>query len=180
MNKRRIDLNVRVREAKANDLNAIVRLFWEHVSAETDYICHSTIQMGVADNPDTLAEDGRNRWKRHIEKRLASRDGAVLVSYNSEGIIGFAVLIEESHQGGGFGVLDDILVKQEYRGFGCGWDLLMACAGWLKGKGLDDLYINSGRGNHAAHDFIERQGFRLISHTFHLNINKKPGKVTPE
>ncbi len=180
MNKNKIDINVRTRQALKTDAAAIASLFWDHLESNPEYISHGEIQMGVALDPDTLAPEGRRIWKTYLERCIADEDGLVAVAYNSGGIVGFAILTVAEDEGRRFGVLNDILIYRDYRGWGFGKELLAACFGWLRGLEIDSCFLESGRGNHAAHAFFEKHGFRLISHTFGRVINQSSGNLFPK
>jgi GNAT superfamily N-acetyltransferase len=173
----KIDIDVRLRPALMADAGAITALFWEHLESNPEYISHGEMQMGAALAPGVPAPDGRRIWQNYLEGCIASEEGLVLAAYNSAGIVGFAILTVGEDEGRRFGVLNDILIRRDHRGWGFGSELLAACFGWLRGLKIESCYLESGRGNHAAHAFFERHGFSLISHTFRAAVGQTSGEA---
>ncbi|MBR4735912.1 MAG: GNAT family N-acetyltransferase, partial [Bacteroidales bacterium] len=67
-----------------------------------------------------------------------------------------------------FGMVCDILVKEEYRGHGAGEALLQTAISWLRSRGINDIYLESGKNNHSAHRFFEKRGFSHVSEIYKL------------
>ena len=68
-----------------------------------------------------------------------------------------------------FGMVCDVLVSPTCRGGGAGGALLKTAISWLRGRGIKDIYLESGKDNHAAHAFFEKRGFHHISEIFKLD-----------
>ena len=66
-----------------------------------------------------------------------------------------------------FGVLCDILVNAEARGRGVGSRLFSAAEDWFKSRNLKDVYLESGKNNHNAHNFFMRRGFMKVSEVYY-------------
>lgn len=67
-----------------------------------------------------------------------------------------------------FGMVCDVLVREECRGKGVGDALLQSAIGWLRSRGIKDIYLESGKNNHAAHRFFEKRGFTHVSEIYKL------------
>ncbi len=79
----------------------------------------------------------------------------------------FQIVLEDSEDGGDhFGVLCDILVNPDIRGRGIGSALLDAALGWFASRGLKDVYLESGKDNHPAHEFFMSKGFFKVSEVY--------------
>lgn len=154
------------RPATPSDTDRLTELFWNNLTEHPAYISHGEIQMGIAVNSSTLAEDGREKWKHYIEQKIAGTFSQVIVAENETGVFGFVVVDIEDDGDKPFGVVCDLLVAPGQRGGGTGKALLEVGIQWLEDRAITDFYLESGIGNHAAHGFFEKQGFRPISHIF--------------
>ena len=67
-----------------------------------------------------------------------------------------------------FRMVCDVLVKSGCRGGGVGNVLLKTAIEWLQRRGARDIYLESGKNNHAAHRFFEKRGFIHISEIYKL------------
>ena len=65
-------------------------------------------------------------------------------------------------------MLCDLLVLPESRSHGIGAALMQRDFEWFRQKGINDLYLESGRDNHHAHAFFERRGFEHVSNIYKL------------
>ena len=93
---------------------------------------------------------------------------AVYKAEDSTGaLLGFCVLETDSDGGAPFGVLCDILVNAEARGRGVGSRLFSAAEDWFKSRNLKDVYLESGKNNHNAHNFFIRRGFMKVSEVYY-------------
>ena len=163
--------------AQKADATALTNLFIGHISAHPEYISHGEIQMGVGVGAIVdgalvarTAPDAREKWMKyilmHIEDssiaevwKLVSDDGALQ---------GFCVADIESDGDAPFGMVCDVLVREEFRGHGAGEALLQTAIAWLRSRGIQDIYLESGKNNPAAHRFFEKRGFTHISEIYKL------------
>lgn len=165
-----------LKKATQRDSSALANLFIGHLQAHPEYISHGEIQMGVGERIildgtviTRLAPQARQKWLRYIREHLNAPDGCVWKVVGQDGTIaGFAVADVEEDGDAPFGMVCDVLVKEEYRGQGAGGMLLEAAVGWLREKGVKDIYLESGKDNHSAHRFFERRGFTHISEIYKL------------
>ncbi len=74
-------------------------------------------------------------------------------------IVGFVVADIEEDGDAPYGMVYDVLVKEECRGCGAGEALLQTAIAWLRERGVSGIYLESGKNNHAAHRFFEKRGF---------------------
>lgn len=182
--------HIEITTAKRDDAKTLCIIFINHITSHPEYISHGEIQMGVGEGtyvPSDKSGAGgfiskpspfaREKWMNYINGKLDSLEtGAVfkaaVKSSDSQGveeIAGFCVLEITDDGDAPFGMLCDVLVKEEYRGKGIGTKLIQKSMEWFRSKGIKDIYLESGLGNHAAHAYFQRLGFHQVSHIFKLD-----------
>lgn len=164
-----------IRFALRDDLSVLKDIFWAHINVQNEYISHGELQMGVAEadvSGGTLktrpAGNGEEMWMKYINAKFDSPDAVIMVAEEDGFITGFCVAEITDDGADPFGVLCDLLVNGQYRGRGIGGELLQKTLGWLKGRGISDVYLESGKNNGGAHEFFRRRGFVHISDVFRL------------
>lgn len=167
----------RIAPALASDASALADLFIKHITEHPEYISHGEIQMGVGEG---FKQDGvfitcptidaRQKWMKYILKHIEDESFAeVWKAIDGEGKIqGFCVADIEDDDDAPFGVICDVLVRSDCRGGGVGNALLGTAIDWLRGHGVKDIYLESGKQNHGAHRFFEKRGFLHISEIYKL------------
>ena len=158
------------------DAECLKNMFFTNLGANPEYISHGEVQMGVglmekdADGEirGTVAPDGESMWMNYINEKISSDAAAVYKAVRDGEIIGFCVADIESDGADPFGMVCDVLVKSGCRGGGIGQNLLNTAIEWLRGQGIRDIYLESGKNNHSAHRFFEKRGFAHISEIFKL------------
>ena len=169
---------MKILPAQLSDAPVLADIFMGHISAHTEYISHGEIQMGVGEGvirdgvlQARPAPDGREKWMKYIREHISDSSFAEVwkaVSDNGE-IIGFAVADIEEDGDAPFGMVCDVLVKEGCREHGAGSALLQKAIDWLRSRGVKDIYLESGKNNHAAHRFFERRGFTHVSEIYKLS-----------
>ena len=162
------------RPAIEEEIPDIARLFWKHLKAAPSCISHGEMQIGVATDRLTLATDGKEKWMRHITAMMDEKDCRIFVAYSEDGIVGFSIVRIADDGGAPFGVLNNLLVRADYRRHGIGRALLTKSLEWLRRWRVSGCYLESGRMNHSAHNFLDRCGFAPVSHTYHHCLTSKP------
>ena len=161
--------DIYIRRAALADKEALSNLFYSHLTGNAEYISHGEIQMGIAHlvldgdkYVPQLDEDSRHIWLTYIIEHITSDGMAVYKAESSGGeLLGFCVLETGEDGGTPFGVLCDILVNEKARGRGIGGRLFSAA------EELKDVYLESGKNNHNAHDFFMRRGFMKVSEVYY-------------
>ena len=170
---------MKIEIAKLQDAPALADLFFSHLAAHPEYISHGEIQMGVGEGSVQdgrlivrTAPDAREKWMEYIRLHLENETIArVWKALSDEGdIVGFVVADIEEDGDAPFGMVCDVLVKEDYRGHGTGDALLQTAIGWLHERGVCGIYLESGKDNHAAHRFFEKRGFTHISEIYKLAV----------
>lgn len=169
-------MNIKV--AQARDASALADLFFATLKANPQYISHGEIQMGIATGTfkdgiicTEIAPEGYEKWQKYIKTHIIDSSFAeVWKALDDEGhIIGFCVADIEDDGDEPFGMICDIIVDPTIRSKGVGSALLQTAIAWLKKRGVRDIFLESGKDNHSAHEFFARRGFHPISHIFKLD-----------
>ena len=167
-----------IQVALREDAEALADIFFSHLEASPNYISHGEMQMGVGTGrfiggvlKTEVAPDGREKWMKYILTHIEDESFAeVWKAVDSQGkIVGFCVADIEEDGDEPFGMVCDVLVSPTFRGGGAGGALLNTAISWLRGRGIKDIYLESGKDNHAAHKFFEKRGFHHISEIFKLD-----------
>ncbi|MBR4596565.1 MAG: GNAT family N-acetyltransferase [Bacteroidales bacterium] len=168
---------MKIETALLADAPSLADIFLGHISAHTEYISHGEIQMGVGEGAvrDGVlvarpAPDARAKWMKYIHEHLTDSSFAQVWKAldDSGAIIGFCVADIEDDGDAPFGMVCDVLVKESARGCGAGEALLKTAISWLRSRGVKDIYLESGKNNHAAHRFFEKRGFVHVSEIYKL------------
>lgn len=167
--------DIHIMPATVSDKEALADLFYAHLSENVEYISHGEMQMGIGhlvfngeEYVPQLDADTRHLWLVYIEEHMTAEGMAVYKAEDSTGaLLGFCVLETDSDGGAPFGVLCDILVNAEARGRGVGSHLFSAAEDWFKQKNLKDVYLESGKNNHNAHNFFMHRGFMKVSEVYY-------------
>lgn len=166
---------IHIKPATVSDKEALADLFYAHLSENVEYISHGEMQMGIGhlvfngkEYVPQLDADTRHLWLTYIEEHMTAEGMAVYKAEDSTGaLLGFCVMETDSDGGAPFGVLCDILVNAEARGQGVGSRLFSAAEDWFKSRNLKDVYLESGKNNHNAHNFFIRRGFMKVSEVYY-------------
>ncbi len=166
---------IHIKPATVSDKEALADLFYAHLSENVEYISHGEMQMGIGhlvfngeEYVPQLDADTRHLWLTYIEEHMTAEGMAVYKAEDSTGaLLGFCVMETDSDGGAPFGVLCDILVNAEARGQGVGSRLFSAAEDWFKSRNLKDVYLESGKNNHNAHNFFITRGFMKVSEVYY-------------
>ena len=167
----------KVVRAEVNDEQTLCDMFLSHISENTAYISHGEIQMGVGighfENGVLItapSPKARECWMKYIHGNMTEPDRAMVYkAVDSDGnIVGFCVVEIQEDGADPYGMVCDVLVKDETRGTGVGTTLLETALAWLTSMGICDVYLESGLKNHAAHEYFMRRGFIKVSEIYKL------------
>lgn len=159
-------------QADNSDIAILAEMFWENLLKNRNYISHGEIQMGVADSDGNPAADGKEKWIRYItgkmDREKAQLPAAIFVYKKENAIQAFCVLEVEADGDKPYGVICDLLVLESLRGQGIGKHMFERIMDWFRLQGIEEVYLESGVNNHAAHVFFDKMGFAKVSHIFKL------------
>lgn len=171
-------LDFEIIPASAEDESRMCDIFLNHISEHPEYISHGELQMGVGEGcfvggefVTKVSENAREIWMKYIHNNIVDGDSAVYKAVQKGGtqkLIGFCVSTIMSDTDSSFGMVCDVLVLEDYRTSGVGSALLENGIKWLKGKGIEQIYLESGLKNEAAHEYFMRRGFFKVSEIYKL------------
>ena len=107
-------------------------------------------------------------FQKYIKEKISGSDAVVYVAMETGKIVGFCVADIEEDGADPFGMVCDVLVLPAGRGVGVGSSLLNKAIEWLKMRGIKDIYLESGKDNHSAHEYFEHRGFCHVSNIYKL------------
>ena len=176
MEKRKKIRDMKIIKATDKDKETLCTMFLGHITAHPEYISHGEIQMGVG---KCRVEDGRfvtepspaarHYWMKYIDMNLKSSESVVYKAVAEDGeTAGFCIATFTEDGASPFGMISDILVREDVRGAGVGSSLLEKGLEWLREHGVDEVYLESGLNNHAAHEYFIHKGFRKVSEIYKL------------
>lgn len=140
-----------IRPAVQGDLDAMVSLLQVLFAIEEDF------------TPDP------ERQRRGLIRFLdgCGKHRGILVAASGAEVIAMATIqiLVSTAEGGPVGLVEDVVVHQDYRGCGVGRRLMNAVISWAQERGLTRLQLLADRTNFNALDFYDRIGWaptRLI------------------
>lgn len=170
---------MKISKADKADLPVLEDMFWKHISEHPQYISHGEVQMGVGTAvwdgtsfKGVPSANGKGLWEKYINAKYESPMANILTAKHEETITGFCVMEITDDGADEFGVICDLLVNAECRCKGIGGKLLDAALEWFAEKGIRDIYLESGKDNHSAHEFFRNRGFGQISEIYKLSEQK--------
>lgn len=167
MENRENRLKIKYRKATEADSAELALLFWGHIACNREYISHGELQMGVASRIyGELEPDGKSKWTEYVLNQIRGDQSMVIVAEYETVIVGFVVLEIMEDGDKPFGVINDLLVREDLRGCGIGVTLLDKGLEWFEYRSIEDYYLESGKDNEFAHIFFINRGFRVLSYTF--------------
>lgn len=168
-------MEVQIILASLDDIEELKGLFMENLEKNPSYISHGEVQMGVGELKlqdgefqGYIAPNGSQMWEKYIREKISGTDAVVYVAVADEVIVGFCVADIEEDGADPFGMVCDLLVLPEWRKSGLGSALLDKAILWLRSMNIKDIYLESGRNNHSAHEYFERRGFHHVSNIYKL------------
>ena len=168
--------NFVIQPVTIEDEGMLCDLFLEHITRHPEYISHGEIQMGVgvghfdADHFTARpSSQARSFWMKYIHGNVTdSQTAAVFKAVDGTDLLGFCVVEINEDGAAPFGMICDVLVRENTRQQGVGSALLEQGIAWLRSQGIQDIYLESGLHNHAAHAYFCRRGFAKVSEIYKL------------
>ena len=140
-----------IRPARQDDLDAMVALLQELFAIEEDF------------TPDP------DRQRKGLTRFLdgCGKHRGILVAESETQVIAMASIqiLVSTAEGGAVGLVEDVVVREDFRGCGVGRRLMDAVVAWADERGLTRLQLLADRTNFSALDFYDRMGWlptRLI------------------
>jgi GNAT superfamily N-acetyltransferase len=141
------------------------------------YISHSELQFGRAETPDSWFANLEAIFKAEIEKRVPYAPGAqfrIAGAYSDDELVGIAYITFTADVPIPFIVVEDIAVESSKRGKGIGQEIIDWVFARAKEEGIRRAFLESGKDNHDAHHFFERNGFKQVSIVMMAELDRRP------
>jgi GNAT superfamily N-acetyltransferase len=153
---------------RAEDVEGMVQVFDQVVSAYPGYTSFSELQEGVALDLMTLSPARIEIWRELITELYGGYpQGQFVAADGTTGaIVGFQIVERVVGPRASYGILHDMCVLPVYRGAGAGATLFHSAIDQLRRDGIKRIFFESGIGNTSFHAWAERRGFRPISLVF--------------
>jgi GNAT superfamily N-acetyltransferase len=135
---------VSIRPARYGDIESMVQLLQLLFALEQDF----------EPNPD--------RQRQGLKMMLDNPNGCVLVAQGDGQVIGMCSgqLLISTAEGGPALLVEDVVVREPWRGRGVGRLLMEAISGWAQGKNVNRLQLLADRNNTAALEFYRCLGWQ--------------------
>jgi GNAT superfamily N-acetyltransferase len=147
-----------------NEVDRLAEFFARNVTQS--YISHSELQFGRAVATDKWTDDLVAQLRTEIAERVPCAPGAatrVASAYSGGELIGIAYVTFNTSVLIPFIVLEDIVVDRSKRGSGIGQAIVEWIFAQARKEGIRRAFLESGKDNHDAHQFFERNGFQQVS-----------------
>jgi GNAT superfamily N-acetyltransferase len=141
-------------------------------NVEASYISHSELQGPRALSPSEWRRNLPEILRDEIEPRLAAIEQRtpgpasrpILVAEDKETLVALS-LVTFAGEGPAvpYCIVEDLVVDPSRRDQGIGKAALDWIAAEALARNINRLFLESGEGNHRAHHFFEREGFRVCS-----------------
>jgi GNAT superfamily N-acetyltransferase len=142
-------MDVVVRPARSEDISQMCGLLADLFALEVDFV------------PDS------SRQVRGLELLLNDRTGCslMLVAVSGHEVLGMCSVQTRisTAEGGPAGVIEDVVVRKDYRGRGIGSMLLARTAAWCRTKGMNSIHLLADRNNGKALKFYADQDWQQTS-----------------
>ncbi len=134
-----------IRQARPADLDSLVELLKVLFSIEKDFSFDEAVQ------------------RRGLIMVMASERACLLVAEEEGMVIGMCSgqLTISTAEGGPALLVEDVVVREEWRGRGIARLLLDAIGAWAEGQGASRLQLLADRNNGPALDFYSHLGWRM-------------------
>jgi GNAT superfamily N-acetyltransferase len=147
----------------------VARFFAANVTPE--YISHSELQGDRAQSPNEWRNDLPAVLRREVELRLHYSDDypplatsqPVAVAEQNGVIIALALVTFVGDAPIPFAIVEDLIVARDHRKKGIGKVVMDWIVAEALARGVSRLFLESGKNNHSAHHFFEREGFEICS-----------------
>jgi N-acetylglutamate synthase-like GNAT family acetyltransferase len=177
--------NINIRGIRKTDIPDMLATLEKTYLENPHYLSHSCRQMGIKSG-EPLSDVARAHLLNHISKHINARNRTGFLLTSGTNMLGF-VLIERhvSRDAEPYGELSDLVVlpldtKKKKQAFSIGQMLLIRAMGQFRSWNIDQVYLESGLHNDAAHRFFKKQGWSEISKTFVHSLRiDTPTQVTP-
>jgi GNAT superfamily N-acetyltransferase len=142
------------------------QFFARIVSMDPAYISHGEMQTALSIDGKTWAPDLEKRFLAELGEFDGSRSIALLHNANGELVGAANVTWSFETAEAPFATLEDMAIDPSLRHLGLGAKMLSIVEQEAVRRGAKWIFLESGKDNHKAHAFFERNGFAELSHVF--------------
>lgn len=136
---------VTIRAAQLKDIDAMTVLLYELFSIEQDF------------------QFDEHKQRKGLELIVASQDAHIFVAEYNAQVIGMCSLqtLISTAQGGPVGLIEDMVISQNYKGQGVGRKLLTTVEDFARDQGMTRVQLLADKENQPALDFYARMGWTM-------------------
>jgi len=137
--------NVKIRPASHSDIKDLVELLSELFSIEADFTFDA------------------ERQRHGLEMMLADTETrCVLAAQAGNHVVGMCSvqIVISTAEGGPAGLVEDMVVRRQWRGRGIGRQLLRRAEAWAREKGIERLQLLADENNFPALAFYQERGWK--------------------
>src|SRR5437588_11539189 len=147
-------MDVSIQEAKEQDLPAIIDLYK---------------QLDVSKSEPLSIEDATQIFRKintypDYKLYVAVKDGQTVGTFT------LLIMACLAHQGKPSGIVEDVVVDEQWRGKGVGKLMMQFAMDYCKRAGCSKLALSSNMKRVAAHQFYESLGFQKHGYSFRVDI----------
>jgi ribosomal protein S18 acetylase RimI-like enzyme len=144
------DASFSIRKAQFDDLRVMARLIGELFAIESDF------------------KSDFDKQYTGLKLLFRENNTDILVAKYRNTAIGMVTVqrVISSAEGGYAGLIEDVIVREEYRGMGVGSRLIERVVSLARERGYLRLQLAADKANHRALEFYTRHGF----HKTHMNL----------
>jgi len=162
---------VKIRKARLNDVVTISTMWSEFAKSQNEIVEKNCPQhlhgYRLKKNNDEIFRD-------FMRKMIYSKNGLVLLSEVDEKPAGYSVSIIKKNspffQLEKFGYIEDMFVREEFRGLGVGSKLKDESFRWLIRKGIVKVFLNVLSNNSQAIKVYEKWGFSTFKSEMRMDL----------
>ena len=148
-------MQVIIREAREADLPFILPLYG---------------QLGMDDGSVLTLEEARKLFRRlqsyqDYKLFIAAAGGEIL------GVFAMIIMDNLGHRGAPSALVEDVVVRQEWRQRGIGREMMRFAMNRAREKGCYKLVLSSNKNREEAHRFYENLGFQKHGYSFLVELN---------
>lgn len=148
-------MQVIIREAREADLPLILPLYG---------------QLGMDDGSVLTLEEARKLFRRlqsypDYKLFIAAAGGEIL------GVFAMIIMDNLGHRGAPSALVEDVVVRQEWRQRGIGREMMRFAMNRAREKGCYKLVLSSNKNREEAHRFYENLGFQKHGYSFLVELN---------
>ena len=161
---------ITIRTARLADVPTLTKLWSEFVKDQTEII--------IRNNPNSKPylvkrPDAAKNFSDWAQRKVRSRSARVYIAEVDGKPAGFSLIFIRTGPPimrlRGLGYIDDLFVKEEYRGLGISSKLYREATKWFRQKGMRHVALTVGTGNEPAHSIYKKWGF----FDYHVEMRKK-------